>query len=169
MKRLLVVLSIVLLACTGTFAQTNAKLGYINSAELLSIMPGADTVETKLNEHRESLAQTIQTMYGEYQNKVQDYQNNVATMSQIIRQTKEKEIQDLERRIQEFQQSADQSFANKRAELLSPLLNRAKEAIDAIANDNGYTYIFDTSIGALIYFEKGDNIMPLVKAKLGIE
>lgn len=169
MKRLLVVLSIVLLAGASAFAQTNAKLGYINSAELLNLMPGADTVETKMNEHREALAKTIQMMYTEYQNKVQDYQSNVAAMSQIIRQTKEKEIQDLERRIQEFQQSADQSFQNKRAELLAPLLQRAKEAIDAVSADNGYTYIFDTSIGALLYFEKGDNILPLVKAKIGIE
>lgn len=169
MKRLLVVISIVLLASASTFAQTNAKLGYINSAELLNLMPGADTVETKLNEHRESLGKTIQTMYTEYQNKVQDYQSNVATMSQIIRQTKEKEIQDLEGRIQEFQQSADQSFQNKRAELLAPLLTRAKEAIDAVSSENGYIYIFDTSVGALLYFEKGDNILPLVKAKIGIE
>lgn len=169
MKRLLVVISIVLLASASVFAQTNAKLGYINSAELLNLMPGADTVETNLNVHRETLGQTIQTMYGEYQNKVQDYQSNVATMSQIIRQTKEKEIQDLERRIQEFQQSADQSFQNKRAELLAPLLKRAKDAIDAVSAENGYTYIFDTSVGALLYFEKGDNILPLVKAKIGIK
>lgn len=169
MKRLLVVISIVLLASASIFAQTNAKLGYINSAELLNLMPGADTVEANLNVHRETLGQTIQTMYAEYQNKVQDYQSNVATMSQIIRQTKEKEIQDLERRIQEFQQSADQSFQNKRTELLAPLLKRAKDAIDAVAAENGYTYIFDTSIGALLYFEKGDNILPLVKTNIGIK
>lgn len=169
MKRLLVVISIVLLASASTFAQTNAKLGYINSAELLNLMPGADTVEANLSVHRETLGQTIQTMYAEYQNKVQDYQSNVATMSQIIRQTKEKEIQDLERRIQEFQQSADQSFQNKRSELLAPLLKRAKDAIDEVAAANGYTYIFDTSIGALLYFEKGDNILPLVKTNIGIK
>ena len=169
MKRLLVVISIVLLASASTFAQTNAKLGYINSAELLNLMPGADTVEANLNVHRETLQQTIQAMYAEYQNKVQDYQSNVATMSQIIRQTKEKEIQDLERRIQEFQQSADQSFQTKRSELLAPLLKRAKEAIDAVSAANGYTYIFDTSIGALLYFEKGDNILPLVKTNIGIK
>lgn len=170
MKKILVVISLVLLvSVSGLFAQTNAKLGYINSAELMQMMPGKDTVEARLTEYKASLDQTMQVMYQEYQGKLQDYQNNVATMSQIIRQTKEKELQDLETRIQQFQQSAEQDFQQKQAELFTPVTNRAKEAINAVAKEGGYTYIFDLSVGAVIYFETGDNILPKVKTKLGIQ
>jgi outer membrane protein len=170
MKKLVVVISLVLLvSVSGLFAQTNAKLGYINSAELMQLMPGKDTVEARITEYRSSLEQTMQVMYQEYQGKVAEYQNNAATMSQIIKQTKEREIQDLETRIQQFQQSADSDLQAKQAELFAPLTNRAKDAINAIAKDNGYTYVFDLSVGAVIYYENADNLMPLVKTKLGIK
>ena len=95
MKKLVVVVSLLLLgSISALFAQTNAKFGYINSAELMQVMPGKDTVEARLTEYRNSLEQTMQSMYQEYQGKIQAYQNNLATMSQIIKQTKEKEIQD---------------------------------------------------------------------------
>ncbi len=150
-------------------AQTNAKFGYINSNELFELMPGRDTIEAQLREYKTTLENTIQAMLQEYQNKIQEYQVNVATMSDIIKQTKEKEITDLEARIQAFQQTADQDFTNKQAELFNPLLEKAKKALKEVAEENGYTYIFDAGVGVLLYFEKGDNVLPLVKKNLGIE
>ena len=170
MKKLLVLISFVLLASTiSLFAQTNAKLGYINTADLMQVMPGIDTVESGLKVHEAQLQQTVQTMYAEYQNKYKEYQDNSANLSQIIRQTKEKELSDLQTRIQQFDQQAQQDFQNKRQELLSPILKRAKEAIEKVANANGYTYIFDVSGGGLIVYEKGDNIMDKVKVEIGIK
>lgn len=169
MKKIVVIISLVLLmSVSGLFAQTNAKLGYINSAELMQMMPGKDTVEARLTEYKASIDQTLQVMFQEYQGKLQNFQNNVATMSQIIKQTKERELQDLEQRIQQFQQSAEADFQQKQADLFSPVTNRAKDAINDVAKEGGFTYIFDISIGAVIYFETGENIMSLVKAKLGI-
>ncbi len=170
MKKLIVVISFVLLAgVSSLYAQADAKFGYVNSTELMQVMPGMDTVETALNAHRASLEQTMQTMYQEYQTKAQDYQNNYNTMSQIIRQTKEKEIQDMQTRIQQFQQTADQDLQRKQAELFNPLVTRAQKAISDVAKENAYTYIFDVSTGGLAFYENGDNIMALVKTKLGIE
>jgi len=148
------------------FTQVNAKLGYIDSNELLEMMPGKDSVQQELQAYGKTLESQLQTMYGEYQAKVSDYQTNSKTMSDIIRQTKEKELADLETRIQTFQQQADTDLQEKQVELLQPILDKAKAAINAVAEENGYTYIFDIGTGAFLYFEKGDNILPLVKAKL---
>jgi outer membrane protein len=90
-------------------------------------------------------------------------------MSTIIRQTKERELADMETRITEFQQQADVDLQNKQMELLEPLLTKAKNAIEAVAEEEGYTYIFDAGVGMLLYYEKGDNILPKVKVKLGLE
>jgi outer membrane protein len=150
------------------FSQVNAKLGYIDSNELLEMMPGKDSIQTALQDYGKSLENQLQTMYTEYQTKVQDYQANSRTMSDIIRQTKEKELADLETRIETFRQQADADLQEKQVTLLQPLLDKAKNAINAVAKENGYTYIFDVGTGAFLYYEKGDNIMPLVKTKLGL-
>ncbi|MEA3477287.1 MAG: OmpH family outer membrane protein [Bacteroidota bacterium] len=165
--RLIVLLAIVCITLPS-LAQTNPKFGYIDSNELIELMPGKETVESQLQEYQKSLERQIEDMILEYQNKVQDYQANLATMSDIIRQTKEKEIADLEQRIQTFQQNAELDFQNKQAELYNPLIEAAKNAITQVAEENGYTYIFDAGVGILLYYDKGDNILPLVRAKLGI-
>ncbi|MCF8233520.1 MAG: OmpH family outer membrane protein [Bacteroidales bacterium] len=170
MKKLisLFAIGLILMGLSAANAQTNAKLGYIDSQELISMMPGKDSVDTKLMAYQKELESTIQQMLTEYQNKIADYQANVATMSEIIKKTKEKEITDLETRIQDFQQNADTDFQTMQQQLYKPLLDKAKKAIDDVADANGYTYIFDASLGVLLYFEKGDNIMPLVKKELGL-
>ncbi len=167
LKSFLVIVLFALIS--SSYGQVNAKLGYIDSNELLEMMPGKDSIQTALQEYGRTLETQLQTMYGEYQTKVQDYQANSRTMSDIIRQTKEKELADLETRIQTFQQQADTDLQNKQVELLQPLLDKAKNAINAVAKENGYTYIFDVGTGAFLYFEKGDNILPLVKTKLGLK
>ncbi len=149
-------------------SQTNLKLGYIDSNELLELMPGKDSVEVKLMEYQKALEDQIQAMLSEYQGKVEIYRANAASMSDIIKQTKEKEITDLEGRINQFQQTAETDFQNKQQELYNPLIERARKAITNVANENGYTYIFDIGMGTVLFYEKGDNILPLVRAKLGI-
>jgi outer membrane protein len=89
-------------------------------------------------------------------------------MSDIIKQTKERELADLETRITEFQQNAEADFGNMQAKLYDPLITKARSAIADVASENGYTYILDVSMGVVLYFEAGDDVLPLVKAKLGL-
>ena len=89
--------------------------------------------------------------------------------TEVIRSSKEEEIMDLQNRIQEFQTRAQQSLQKKEAEIMEPLIKKAKDAINEVAKANGYTYIFDSGAGALLYFPEGDDILPLVKVKMGIK
>jgi outer membrane protein len=99
---------------------------------------------------------------------VSDYMENEATMSEIIAQTKAEEIQMLDQRIQAFQQNAQQSLAKKEGEAYQPILDKARKAIEEVAKENDFTYIFDVSAGALLYQPESDDILALVKTKLGI-
>ena len=170
MKKLLTVLLVAvgILMAYPVISQTNAKLGYIDSNELLDAMPEKDSIQQTLIQYGKALEDQLQAMYLEYQTKLNDYQVNAASMSDIIRQTKEKELADMENRIQEFQQQADTDLQNKQMELLDPVLKKVRQAIQDVARENNYTYIFDAGVGTLLYFEKGDNILPLVKVKLGL-
>lgn len=166
--RVLTLLSLVVFFATAGFSQTAAKFGYIDSNEILTLMPETDSLQGELKAYADFLDQQMSTMAMEYQTKVTQYQENYNTMSDLIRQTKEKEITDLQARIQAFQQSADGDLGAKQAELFNPLIEKVKKAIDEVGKENGYTYIFDVGTGALVYYELGDNILPLVKVKLGI-
>ncbi len=168
MRKTATILFIALLISGMGFAQTNAKLGYIDSNKILTEMPETDSLSQALKNYADYLEQQMQTMGQEYQKKLQDYQQNVAGMSDLIRQTKEKEITDLQQRIQAFQASADQDLQNKQQELFNPLIQKIKDAITAVGKENGYNYILDVGTGAVVYYQ-GDDVMPLVKKKLGIK
>ena len=168
MRKAATILFIALLISGMGYAQTNAKLGYIDSNKILTEMPETDSLSKELKNYADYLDQQMQTMGQEYQKKVQDYQQNVAGMSDLIRQTKEKEITDLQQRIQAFQASADQDLQNKQQELFNPLIQKIKDAITAVGKENGYNYILDVGTGAVVYYQ-GDDVMPLVKKKLGIQ
>ena len=112
----------------------------------------------------------LETMAKEYQTKMQDYEANQATMSNLVKQSKEKEIVDLQTRITQFQANAENEFENKRAELLKPILDKIQNAINAVGKEKGYTYMLDLATGAAVYV--GDNAVDAtkdVKSKLGIK
>jgi len=165
----LVVLVLAIVLTTGSLsAQSNAKLGHVNSSEILQNIPGRDTLEQKLKDYRKGLEDQINAMMVEYRNKLQNFEQNKESMSQLIRQSKQSELRDLEQRIQSFRQTADQDLQNKQQELFNPLIEKVKNAIEKVAEENGYTYVFDVSMGTLLYYEKGDNIQPMVEKELGI-
>lgn len=163
----LLFVTIILLSVSGINAQ-GKKNGHINSNDLLLLMPERKEAETKIQDEAKKLEQQLSTMTAEYQTKVADYQTNSATMTDLIKQTKAKEIQDLEQRIQDFQQNAQESLQKKEQELLKPIIDKAKKAIEDVAKEGGFGYVFDTSAGVLLFSPEGDNIMPLVKKKLGL-
>ena len=145
------------------------KFGHINSAELIQAMPETKGADSALSKYRKSLEDQMKTMTAEYQGKLQTYQTQSETMAEAIRKTKEKELEDLGTRIQDFQQTAQESIQKKKEELYGPVLKKADAAIKAIAKEKSYSYIFDTSGGGILYAQDSDDIMSMVKVKLGIK
>ena len=117
-----------------------------------------------------NLKNTLEELEVEYNKKLDDYQKNVDTMTDLIRKTKENELQDLLQRIQNFQIEAEQDLSRQRAELLKPIQEKAFNAVNEVAAENGFTYVFDMGMGVIIYAaDNTEDILPLVKVKLGLE
>ena len=96
----------------------------------------------------------------------------VKILSELVRQTKEQELVDMNRRIQEFQTNAQQQLQEKQAALFQPIMAKVDKAIKDVGKENGFIYIFTVGQGSsLVYFDetKSTNIMVLAKAKLGIK
>jgi outer membrane protein len=107
-------------------------------------------------------------MQTELENKFMDYQANAESMSAIIKQTKEAEINDLRERMDAFEGTATQDLQDKELELTSPIIEKARAAVEKVAKENGYTYIYNSTEGLLLYATPTDDIIELVKAELGI-
>lgn len=168
MKRILVIaVAFMCIFCVSTFAQM-PKFGHINSGELIQQMPGLKDADAQLEVYQKSLEDQMKTMVSEYQTMIQDYQAKEKLMTEPVKEIKQKEIGQKEKLIQDFQQSAQEKVAAKKEELYNPILKKAEVAIKDVAKKNGYSYVFDTSVGAFLYAQEGDNIMDLVKKELNI-
>ncbi len=171
MKNLLSLLLLVFLTLgsTSISAREEAKFGHINTNELLRMMPGREQAQVDLERYAQELEETFAAMQQEFQNKYQDYIENQETFSQLVRQSKERELQSLNERIMEFQESAQQDIMEQEERLLNPIVEKAREAIQKVGRDHGYTYIFDTSGGSMVFWENGEDIMPLVREELELD
>ena len=119
--------------------------------------------------YQKELEDSYNFLVNEYQTKLDDYQKNKATWTETIRGLKEQELQDLQDKINQFQSDSQDKFASKKQELYAPILKKADDAVKAVAKENGYSYVFDTSAGAVLYAWDSDDLMALVKKKLGLQ
>ena len=170
MKKGFIVVLVALLALGGSaMAQKNIKLGHINSNDLMQIMPGRDTAMNLLQKEVEDLQAEMEEMKKEYETQVNNYLAKKDQLSELIRKSKESDIQKMAERIETFQTNAQKLLEDRQEELLKPIVDRAKAAIEEVGKENGYTYIFDAGVGTLLYSQDSDDIMPLVKKKLGLK
>jgi outer membrane protein len=169
MKNLLLAAAVMLTAIPSAFAQTPAKLGHIDRQKLMLMLPERKDAETKMQAFAKKLDDQLKAMGAEYQAKVAEAQSKAEGMTTTERDMAVREIGDLEKRIADAQEKAQEDLAKQEEELLRPMVERTNAAIKEVADTNGFTYIFDTSTGFVLYFDKGEDILPLVKTKLGIQ
>jgi len=168
MKKLILLLAIASVAFT---VQAQNKIGHLSVDQLSASMPETKAAQTQLENEAKSLEAQMTEMQSELEKKIQSFRQTEGTMTDLTRETKYNEIQDLDRRIQEFQAKAQESLGRKQEELLIPVLEKAQQAITDVANENGFTYILDSSQskGVVVFNENGIDVTALVQAKLGIK
>jgi len=142
------------------------KFGYCNVDYVLSYMPERETVQKQLSDYQTQLQTELQKKYKTLQDKVTEYQKNEATYLDIVRNDKEREIQDFRTSIQKFKMQSEQAIAQKRADLLQPLYDKIQDAIKSVAKERGFTHVFNP--GALLYAPESEDIAIFVLDKLGI-
>lgn len=150
------------------FAQ-DAKLGHVNFQEVVSVMPELDKIEKTIADLNAQWKTVLTKMQDEYTAKIKEYQDKQATMAEGIKQVLMGEIQDIEQRINTYQQSSYTDLQKKQQELVAPVLEKVKKAIKDVGTENNFTYIFDMSGQSILYNSpKSNDITPLVKKKLGL-
>jgi outer membrane protein len=153
----------------GNFANAQGKIGYINFTQLVQQLPEFKTVQTQIDSYQKQFIDQLTLMNNEYVAKGKEYQAQSATMTDAVRTTKQGELQDIQKRMQDLQNSAQQQVEAKSNELFKPLSERARAAITAVAAEKGYTYVFDSSQTQLLVSPPSDDMMPAVKLKLNLK
>ena len=158
-----------IVASSHLYAQSNYKFGHINSQELITLMPESDSAQAALENFAQGLQEQADVMQVELNTKYQNYLAERDNLTDLIIKTKEKELNDLQQRIQEFNAGAQQDMQRKQAEVMQPIIEKAQNAIKEVGSANGFTYIYDLAGGLILYFsDDSEDILPLVKQKLGI-
>ncbi|MBN2682599.1 MAG: OmpH family outer membrane protein [Bacteroidales bacterium] len=163
------ILVFVLMVSVNLMAQKDNKFGHIDSGKLLSLMPERAEAEKAMQTYTAQLENELSIMMEEYE-KMATYIQQNKDLDEFLMNKKMTEIQEMGQKIEQYRIDAQQRLQKKQEEILSPIIEKAKNAISEIAKEQGYTYIFDTSVGVLLYWpENSDDILPAVKKKLGIE
>lgn len=153
----------------GNFAHAQSKIGYINFNALIDQMPETKAVKAQLDTYQKQFTDQLQAMNTEYTTKVQAFQAQSSTMNDATRQAKANEIQDIQKRMQDYNNTAQQQVSQKANDLSKPLIDKARGAVSAVAKEKGYAYVLDTAQVDLIVSPESDDLMPAVKAKLGLK
>lgn len=163
---------ILLVVVTASVNAQTLKFGHIDLQGLIGVMPERTTAETEFNAFQGEMEDVLGEMQKDLQAKMGEFEKLGEAVSEIKRNAKVTEIQDLQQRIQNYTQSAQQQLQQKQADLFKPILEKAQKAIDEVAKESNLVYVFDTSAGATIVLYKSNqslDLLPLVKKKLGIQ
>ncbi|SHJ19529.1 periplasmic chaperone for outer membrane proteins Skp [Tangfeifania diversioriginum] len=150
-------------------AQT-LKFGHIDLQALIQVMPERETVETEFTKFQTDMEDILGEMQTDYQTKLGELEQMDENVSELKRDSKISELQNLSERIQGFQQNAQQQIQRKYQELLNPLYEKAQGAINEVAREQELMYVFETGSNVVLYkSNQSIDLFPLVKQKLGIE
>lgn len=161
---------IALALTVGATAFTNAqsKVAHVASQELVESMPAFRDAMTQLEKLQKTYDTEIRDMMTEAQKTMQRYEAEAPTKTEEENQKRAAELQSTQRRIQEHGQNAQQDLQKKELDLLKPIYEKARVAIQKVARAQGFDYVLDSSTGSGVIMADGYNLMPDVKKELGI-
>ncbi|MFT4022480.1 MAG: OmpH family outer membrane protein [Flavihumibacter sp.] len=155
------------LVMVSSSANAQAKIGYISFNEVVSLMPEAKKADSTLNQFRDALIASAQDKENALNEAIQKFNKDSTTMAAAVKDVKRKDLQAKLQELQGEEQRIQQELQKKQEELSGPIQKKAMEAVNAVAKEAGYTYVLPKEY--LIVSPPADDILPLVKKKLGLK
>jgi len=167
LKSLVIAAALFLAVNTNVNAQT--KVAHINLSELIPIMPEVKLATDQIKKMEEGFRKDLETMYTEFRTKAEKYNNESKTAGDALNETRGKELQDMQSRIEAFQQKAQLELENKEIELKAPIIEKARVAIHKVAKAKGYEMVLDSTPGSAVIMATTGDLLQDVKAELKIK
>ena len=165
LKTLLLATLMTALPMTLTYAQS--KIAHIDTQKLISEMPEVIAAQKQIKAVEETYTKEIENTYKEFQTKAQSYSADAANQTDVTNQARQTELESMQQNIQKYRETAAQDLQKKQGEMMRPLYEKARAAIEKIASAQGYDYVLDASAGGSVIMAKGKDLMADVKSELG--
>ena len=168
LKLVLFVIAVAVL-CNNVSAQT-PKLAHINQDELIVSMSEYDSAVVKMQKFTKVLEDELEAMGVERNKKFEEYTTKSKDWTDLVRSSKEQELNAIGQRIQLFQEQAQESIQQEQAKLFQPVYEKANKAIEDVAKEQGITYVISANPQILLFKAVGStDLLPSVKQKMGIK
>lgn len=164
MKRIILIAMGVLASVSMASAQS-PKFGHINMQEVMFLMDEMDSARVEMEEFNRDMQNTYNAMVEELNTKYRTYQEMQANWTPAVLATKQQEIQDIQTRLQQYEQSAQVDINNLQQQLMAPIMAKANEAVAKVGKANGLIYVFDIATGAIPYFDPAQSMDITVQVK----
>lgn len=169
MKNTIKVFVLVALTLAAMSVSAQVKLGHIETQKLIQAMPEWTAAQKTFEEEQKKVNTELNGLREQFQTKLAEYSEKMKTYSEAMRATTEEELQGLQQRIQRFQETAMAQLEKTQNDLMQPVMEKALNAIKEVGKENGFTYIFDMNASILYAAENSQDVLPLVKKKLGLQ
>lgn len=152
--------AVLTLGATALFAQ---KFGRIDMQAVIQSMPEMTDVQLNFEKAQKDYEDHLEGLQVELNNKVNDYQKNQATLSESSKQLKQRDIQDLQQRLQQYYQLAEEELQKTQNELMAPLYEKTDAAVKKVCKAEGIIVAF--TIGTVAYIDETTTIDITEKVK----
>ncbi|MCU4163385.1 OmpH family outer membrane protein [Carboxylicivirga caseinilyticus] len=170
MKLVKVFVVVIAFAFSGKAFAQELKFGHIDIQKVVAELPAKIEADKTLQSEATKLQNQLQVMQSELEKMYTDYVSQRDSLPDLIRATKEKEMQDKDQRLQQYSQMAQQEIQKKEQQLLAPIIEKVQKAIEEVGQEQGLIYIFDISSQVVVYHsEKSIDCGDLVKAKVNAQ
>ena len=166
MKQFRTLLLIAIITFGFNSVQAQSKVAHISTDLLLSLMPETKTLNADLEKLSKTYESELKAENDKLEAKLKKYEAEVGSQTDEVNQQRSVEVQQDRQNLYQASQIAQQDIAKKRDDQLKPILEKARKAIEDVANEQGFTYVLDAST---IIVANGTDLLPAVKAKLGIQ
>lgn len=164
------IIASILLLFAVRISQAQSKIGYLNFQSLLGQMPDATLVRSQIDAYQKQFADQLAVMNTDLQTKNSAFYAEITRVNDAVRASRLAELQDLQKRLQDYQASAQSKVEVKSNELVGSVADKARTLIRAVAKEKGYSYVFDTSSGPVLAVSPaGDDLMEAMKTKLKVK
>ncbi|UGU14823.1 OmpH family outer membrane protein [Sinomicrobium kalidii] len=160
-------IAVVLAVGAVSFANAQDKVAHVNVQQLVEDMPEMKAARSELEKLEKQYSADLKSSGQELQNKIKLYESEASGKTEEENRQRAEEVQSMQNNIMQARQTAEQELQKKQMELIQPILEKARQAIQKVGREQGFKYVLDSSPNSGILLADGKDLLADVKKELG--
>ena len=146
LKRISIAVLITAVVLPAVSAQSVTRIGFVDPVRLIEQAPqGAKALESLEDEFR-TRDEELKNLHDRVQAMEADLEKNILVMDATDAQTRQREIENLKRRLARSQQEAREDYNLRRNEELAKLQTLVRQVIVDLARDRGFDLVVEQAV-----------------------